>query len=361
MRIIDIDKRKIGIGGRTTECREPLSLVWTGSYIELNIKASELKILLAGPYNTYENWIAIEINGEIVSRRMVEKQKEWITVFRMRNPETVTNVKIIKEVQAFSGDEEHRLDIYEIETDGELLPVCDRNLKLEFIGDSITSAEGGIGAKCEMEWISGVFSHVNSYPYFIGKKLDADIRVFSQSGWGVYSAWDCNPDGAIPKYYEQTASLMSGEFFEKNGFHGNNDFSKWQPDAIIINLGTNDDGAFHNIDCENADLLRMADDKYVEEDRIKVKDAMVSFLKIIRNNNPDAFIIWGYGMIGDMLETTILEAIEEYKDQYHDSNIKYIKLPEVTEKNMGARNHPGRKAHKEVTKVLVKALKEYLY
>jgi len=361
MKIIDIDNRKIGVGGRVTECREPLSLVWTGSYVEFNVKASEFRVLLAGPYTTYENWIAIEINGEVVSRRMVEKQKEWITVFRMKDPETVTNVKIIKEVQAFSGDTEHRLDFYEIETDGELLAVRDRAFRIEFIGDSITSAEGCVGAKSEMEWIAGVFSHINSYPYFTGKRLDADIRVFSQSGWGVYSSWDCNPEGAIPKYYEHTASVMNGEFFEKNGFHNKNDFSKWQPDVIVINLGTNDDGAFHNNECDNADLLRMSDDKYVEEDRLNVKGAMVSFLKILRNNNPDAYIIWAYGMIGDMLEPTILEAIEEYKAQYHDSIIKYIKLPEVTEKNMGARNHPGRKAHKEVTKVLVKALKEYLY
>lgn len=360
MKISEIDNSKIRVGGRVTDCRGPLSLIWTGSYVEFNVKASEFKILLAGPFVTYENWIAIEINGEIVSRRMVEKQKEWITVFRMRNPQLVTNVKIIKEVQAFSGDVEHRLDLYEIETDGELLPIEEKELKIEFIGDSITSAEGAIGAKCEMDWIASVFSHTNSYPYMVGRKLDADIRVFSQSGWGVYSSWDCNIDGVIPKYYEDIASVMTGDFFEANGFHNKLDFSRWQPDAIIINLGTNDDGAFHNTECENADLLRMDNDKYVEEDRIKVKDAMVSFLKNVRDNNPDAYIIWGYGMIGDMLEPTIMEAIEEYIKQYHDRNIKYIRLPIVTDKTTGARSHPGRKAHKEVTKVIVKELKAYL-
>lgn len=358
MKISDIDQRKVKIGGRTVDSRDPVMLVWTGSYIEFRLKAGEFSVLLDGPYDTYENWIAIEINGEIVSRRMVSREKEWITVFRMRNPENETKVKIIKESQAFASDSNHRLNFYEIDTDGELLEVEERPLKIEFIGDSITSAEGCVGAKCEMDWVSGIFSHTNSYPYMIGKKLNADIRVFSQSGFGVYCAWDCNEDGALPRYYEDVCSIMTPGFFDINGFHDKWNFMKWQPDAVIINLGTNDDGAFHNDECENADILKMINDDYLEEDRIKVRDAIVEFLKLIRDKNPDAFIGWAYGMIGDKLESTILEAVKIYSGEYHDNNIEYIKLPEVTDKTTGSRCHPGRKAHKEVAKLLSAIIKE---
>lgn len=360
MKISEIENTRIKIGGRTVHNLDPVTLVWTGSYVEFLVKASEFKILIEGPYDTYENWIAIELNGEIISRRMVSREQEWITVFRMHNPENETSIKIIKEVQAFSSDANHRLNIYAIETDGQLLEVKEKPYKIEFIGDSITSAEGCVGAKCEMDWVSGVFSHVNSYPYMIGKKLNADIRVFSQSGFGTYCSWDCNTDGAIPKYYEDVCSVMAPGFFDKNGFYDKWDFMKWQPDAVVINLGTNDDGAFHNNECENANLLKMVNDEYVEEDRQKVRDTMVDFLKKVRDNNPDAYIGWAFGMIGDKMEPTILEAIQLYQNDYHDSNIGYIKLSEVTDKTIGSRCHPGKKAHKEAAKVLSSELKKKL-
>ena len=358
MKISEIESNKIKICGRTTENRNPLTLVWTGSFVEFNIKASELRMLIEGPYNAYENWIAIEINGEVVSRRMVEKEKQWVTIFRMRNPENVTNVKLIKEVQAFAGDSEHRLNIYEIETDGELLPVEEKKLKLEFIGDSVTSAEGCIGAKCEQDWIASVFSHVNSYPYLVGKKLDADVRAFSQSGWGAFASWDCDGRCAIPKYYEEICSLVEPGYFDKNGFYEKWDFSKWQPDAVVINLGTNDDGGFHNNDCDNKNLLRMEKDKYVEEDRLKVRDAMVDFLRMVRKNNPNALIIWAFGILGCMMEPTIKEAIDIYIRETKDIAVKYVRLPEVTDETTGSRYHPGRLAHENMADIIAKELKE---
>ena len=56
-----------------------------------------------------------------------------------------------------SGDPESLLQICALETDGSFEPVEPRALKLEFIGDSITSGEGSIGAKAEEDWVSMFF------------------------------------------------------------------------------------------------------------------------------------------------------------------------------------------------------------
>lgn len=353
MEISKIALEKVKIGGRTNGRRDPVTLIWSGSFVELWVKAGELQVLVEGPFDTYENWIAIEINGEIVSRRMVNKEKEWIQIFRMRNPEQLTKVKIIKEVQAFATDTQHRLNLYEIETDGEFLPVEDAGLKIEFIGDSITSAEGCVGAKEETEWIASLFSHVNSYPYFVGKKLNADINVISQSGWGIYSSWDCNIDCAIPKHYEKIYSLSQSEYFEKNGYNTSWQFEKWQPDVIIINLGTNDDGAFHNTECENSQLLRMDKDEYNPEDLLKVRSAIISFLKLVRKKNPEAYIIWGLGMIENEMTKVVKEETDHYRQSTGDKKIEFIALPAISEDTVGARCHPGRSAHYETAKLLV--------
>ena len=321
MQISKIPSERIKIGGQSSDALNPVTLLWTGSFVEFNVQASEFRILIEGTYDSYESWIAIEINGEVISRRMVSRQKEWITVFRMRNPETVTNVKIIKEVQYFTGDKNHKLNIYEIETDGELFEVSDKTLKLEFIGDSITSAEGCSGAKCETEWIASVFSHTNSYPYMLGNALDADIRVYSQSGWGVYASWDGDYNCAIPKHYEEWV------------------YKDWEPDAIIINLGTNDANAFGSS----------------ENDNIRI--ACGNFLKLLRNIHPKAQLFWAYGMFDNVLENPILEAINSVKAELKDEKIEYISLPATDEDDIGSRFHPGRRAHEKVADLLIKRIK----
>ena len=356
------DNDLIKVNGRTIESRDPAYLLWSGSSIEMKVKCSELYVLMEGPYDTYENRIAIEINGSIISRQAVSKEKEWVNIFRMNNPENETTVRIIKEVQLMSDDPCHSLNIYAVKLDGEILPVNEKKLKIEFIGDSITSGEGAIGARCEQDWVSRIFSHTRSYPYLVGKMLDADIRVFSQSGWGVYHSWDNKPFCTIPKYYEETASLLKGDIFKEKGFHDKWDFKKWQPDFIIINLGTNDDGAFHNDEFKDPETgevhkLKMNGDEYDKDDLKKVRKAMTKFIKKVRKNNPDACIIWTYGLVGNAMAPVIKKAIKKSED----TNTFYVGLQEVTDDTVGSRCHPGKKAHKKTAKKLVFFIKGYLY
>ena len=56
--------------------------------------------------------------------------------------------------------------------------------RLEFVGDSITSGEGTVGAIYEEDWISAFFSAENTYPRMVADALSAEYRVISQSGWG---------------------------------------------------------------------------------------------------------------------------------------------------------------------------------
>ena len=337
------EAKNIKINGRTVQSLDPLTLIWTGSSLELNVKCSELWVEMAGPFETHENWIAIEINGAVISRRMISAEKEWVCIFRSRSAEKPTRVRIIKEVQAMSGDPQHRLEIYGLRFDGELLPVAQKALKIEFIGDSINSGEGAIGAKGEEEWISMFFSHVNSYPYMTAGALDADYRVISQSGWGLYVAWDGNLSCAIPPHYENICSLAPGEWFKAKGFSEKNDFDKWQPDLICVNLGTNDNEAIKNAGFTDTDKLR---------------EATKSFLKILRRNNPGAYIIWSLGILGTDTAKYILAGMEEYRKESGDERVEYLELPETDDETIGARFHPGVKAHAKAAEVLTARIKE---
>jgi lysophospholipase L1-like esterase len=354
------------VHGRTTGDLSPLSLFWTGSGIELNVKASELWIGLEADYSGHEPWIAIIINGVNVSRQMVQKGKSLVCVFRGMNSSVVKNIKILKENQALNEDPLSRLQIHGVRCDGEFLPVKDRPLKIEFVGDSITSGEGAIGAREEEDWIMMWFSSFHNYTYMVAEELNADYRILSQCGWGVYTSYDNNPNKNLPAYYEKICGTLNGEMNISLGAHRDNDFTLWQPDVIVVNLGTNDEGAFRNPEWRDevsgqVYKQRMNDDgSYNIEGLRKFEQAVTGFLYKLRKFNPNAHIIWAYGMIGDGMLPSISRGVKEYEQESGDDKVHILVLPNTTQETIGARFHPGEKAHRQAAGLLADYIRKVL-
>jgi lysophospholipase L1-like esterase len=281
------------------------------------------------------------------------------------NEKEVKNVRIIKDVQAMNGDPDCRLQFHALKFDGEFLPVAERPYKIEFIGDSITSGEGIIGAKSEEDWIPMWFSAVDNYTAITAGMLNADYRVISQSGWGVLTAWDNNPDKNIPDIYEKVCGLLKGEKHEALGTLKDHDFRSWQPDIVVVNLGTNDNGAFYSPEWKDETTGRthkqrlMEDGNYHEEDLKAFEKAVESFLEKLRKFNPKAQLVWAYGMIGIPLMPAIYRAVEQYKKQSGDSKVAIFQLPNTTVETIGARSHPGKLAHEKAASELADYLKQF--
>lgn len=360
------DIKHLKVHGRTTEERSPLTLFWTASGIEMNVTGSELWIELESNYEQYEPWIHILVNDVSVSRFMLQKGKKWVPVFRGMNTERVKNIRIVKETQAMSDDSLHQLHVHQIALDGQVTGIADRPYKIEFIGDSITSGEGAIGARGEEDWIPMWFSAIDNYSYMTANQLNADYRVISQSGWGVMTSWDNNPNHNIPQYYEQVCGLMKGKKHEANGAHKAHDFSSWQPNAVVVNLGTNDGGSFYNASWNDPSTGRVykqrlnEDGTFHKEDLASFEQAAYQFIVKLRALNPEAHIVWAYGMLGTPMMPAIRSVIESYKKATGDINIGFLQLPNMTDETVGARQHPGKLAHEQAAYVLVQYLKKTL-
>lgn len=360
------DLKHLKVHGRTTDCLSPLTLFWTGSGIEFNVKGSELWIEVEADYDVYEPWISMVINDVPVSRQMVAAGRSWICVFRGMNEEVVKNVQIVKELQAMSDDPDSILQIHAVKVDGTFLPVEDKPLKIEFIGDSITSGEGTIGAKTEEDWIPMWFSAINNYTRMTAKALDAEYRVLSQSGWGVLTSWDNNPHHNLPEYYEQVCGLLTGSKNEALGAFKPHSFDSWQPDVVVVNLGTNDGSAFQSPMWEDeatGETYKQrlnADGTYHEADLHVFEKAAESFLKKIRENNKNAHIVWVYGMLGIPMMPAIYRAVDAYIKNTGDQKVTVLQLPNMTDETAGARAHPGLLAHEEAAKALAGYLKGIL-
>lgn len=352
----DIDNLKVH--GRTTGSLSPLTLFWTGSAVEFNVKGSELWVEVESDYDLYEPWVSILINGVPVSRQMLTAGRYWICVFRGMNENVVKNVRIIKDVQAMSGDPGCSLQVHAVKSDGAFLPVQEKSYKIEFIGDSITSGEGAIGAKAEEDWIPMWFSAIHNYTFMTAEALNAEYRVISQSGWGVLTSWDNNPKGNIPDYYEQICGLLTGENNKALGAGGKHDFGSWQPDVVVVNLGSNDGGAFQTPEWNDpvtgkAHKQRLHEDgTYHEEDLAAFERAVEQFLSKLRRNNLEAQLVWAYGMLGFPMMPAIYRAVDAYTKRTGDHKVTIIQLPDTTEETIGARSHPGELSHRRTADVL---------
>lgn len=361
---ITMENPKIRKNGRGKVVDGRFPMFFTASGIEFMLKGSELWIEFSSYYYDHESWISVLLNDVRISRMMVPAGKQKFCVLRNLNPEVVKRVRISKDTQAMKDDTGHFLSIDAIYTDGEVVPCVERNLKLEFIGDSITSGEGLIGAKSEEEWVSCFFDSVYHYGNLAATKLNAEFRVLSQSGWGVISGWDNNPSLAIPDIYNYTCASNMSEEGKKFASLERHDFASWQPDFVIINLGTNDNSAFYNPEWISADgtkkhKLRLTDDGQKHPDDLKrFEDGVTAFLKQVRQNNPNAMIIWCYGVLGSDIESSIINGINQYLVQAGDEKVSYLHFPLMTEEQCGARWHPGPLAHQMMSDLLVEKIKE---
>ena len=297
-------------------------LTTNGQGLDLILKGSELYAEINTIYDEFEPWLAIEINGEIVSRFAPVKGPSRICLYKGTSCDTETRVKLYRETQAMFSDKENAVIIKKLLTDGEIKDYDSYDCFFEFVGDSITSGEGTYGAVTDNEWVPYVMSFSRAYPNLVSRKFNARCLVISQGGWGVYAAWDKNKDNVIPRIYDRFHNMVKTAESTK---------------AVIINLGTND-----------ANSLPGETDDFTK--------AVVSFLKKVRERNLKARIIWAYGMAGYEAEEAIKAGIKTYKAESGDERVEYLRLPEVTEMTMGSRSHPGAKCHLEAAEVLINYL-----
>lgn len=337
---------------------KPLNLFWAAAALELNVKSSEVWINISSKYNTYEPWISVYINNSPVCRFMAPVEPQWICIARNMNPENQNLITIYKDNQPMSGEELHSLFIHEIglSDTGTFEPLKPRKMSIEFVGDSITSGEGLAGCLSEGDWISQWMCASKNYAVQLCKKLDADWSLVSQCGWGICWGWDGNRNSVMPPHYKNVCSVMWGDFQNSLGVNEPYDFSV-KNDYVIVNLGTNDNGAFAQPAWKDSDgkeyVLTLDENKKAsKKDGTVVAEGVKDFLKTIREKNPDSKIIWVWGMIKlTMLPDFILQGIEDYKKLTGDKKVYSLELDamedvEVCDEDKGSRGHPGPKTHK---------------
>ena len=170
--------------------------------------------------------------------------------------------------------------------------------KIEFIGNSITCGYGNEGLKKEERFDYATENHYYSYASITAHNLQAQHWVVARSGIGAYRNYDGpktgNPESNMPVQYEYTGYAWKPELRKEPTFLQEKwDFSRYQPDVVCINLGTND------LSTPNYDLTLL-------------KQGYQKLLKMVRQHNPKAKIVF---LTGTMLYNQELQIAKQLLDE----------------------------------------------
>jgi len=268
-------------------------------------------------------------------------------------------------VTVFEGEEKRDADIRliklnegnslfalrEIVTDGTVEPLAAKPLKMEFIGDSITCGYGVEGKSEAESFTTATENAAKAYAFLTAEALDADAVLTCYSGHGIISGYTDNPaviNGAdlVPPYYEKEGRngwrLPTGKLAQET----NRDFSTFQPDYIVMNLGTND-------------LSWCQTDRQRGKDFAKLYTA---FLKTVRKDNPKARILCTLGVMGTGLNPMMQQAAEEYCRETGDRQIRVLLLEEqnAARDGYGSDYHPNEVTQRLLAGVVTDALKKWM-
>lgn len=353
MKEIRLDKTNSKIIGRSLMLGDNRWLALSGAGVAFSFEGKVLEVTILGSSRIHEMEndseyarFAIMVNGERILDDVVDAS---IKSYKILREELVKKCEI--QIIKLSEAPMSAMAIAPIKCDqGAIIkPIATKMHSIEFVGDSITCGYGVDETLAEDHFFSTKTEDVTkAYAYKTAQLLDAEYSMFSCSGYGIISGYTSDPeirteDELIPPYYE--AQCFSRDDFGEAGRpeYIPWDFSEYQPEVVVINLGTNDFSF-----CQDTEWKR-------EEYRKKYTE----FIKVVRKNNPQAYIFCVLGLMGDGLYDKLCQAVEDYRVKTGDENITTVHIPEQNPEDGYAIDwHPLPKSHTMAASVVAYAIRK---
>ena len=331
--------------GRLDPTQSPLCLDWTASGLEFRLRGSDVWAELEAPEKSPIFYMIVLSDGCPVCRFPVEPGIRFYPLILGMEADKERTVTLLKETQCMPDSPAATVRLHSLRFEGELLSLPQRDLKIEFIGDSLTSGEGALAPRGNDEWITPWFSARGNYAWYACERLNAEARILSQSGYGVCWNWQHDPRGNMSDGYEKIVGVLSGPAAEARGCRKDYDFASWQPDIVCVRLLSNDAGGMKAIGS-------------LERDREALREGCLALLRKIRRHNPGAKIVWilpASDCFPDIGEEAVRLAQEEGLGP-----VSCFTLPDYLPEDCGARNHPSARWNRMAGNLLADELETLL-
>lgn len=337
--------------GRTLSQNNMLWLALSGSGIEFSYEGQYLEICLQGDDHTAASTdharIAIYIDGERTVDAMIRSPQQSYTIINEPASRscTVRLIKLSEAPMSIVGIRELIVD-----DTAKIQPAPAKARRIEFIGDSITCGYGTDDDDMSHTFSTATEDVTKAYAYQTAQILNADYSMVSYSGYGTYSGYtDENTDirnitELVPPYYPLVG-------FSRGTYHGTAitmadwDFRRFEPEIIVLNLGTNDNSYCGNDPQRQTDFIPFYRD----------------FLTLIHEKNPNAYILCVYGLMNHELSSSIEKAVNQYQQSSGSDRITLMLLPTQTDADGYVVDfHPSLSTHRKTASAVAAKIREIM-
>ena len=286
---------------------------------------------------------AIYLDGSKILDVRQNLLKREISVFQ-DNDAGIHTVRLVK----LSECSHSLIGVQEILTDGILEPLPAKKLKIEFIGDSITCGYGVEGTEKDT-FSTETENAEKSHAFLAGRELDADAVLTAYSGCGLISGWtadEINEGNLMIPIYEKAGrnpwTLPGGRKLQEIPW----DFTAFQPDYIVIDLGNND----------------LSWTREIPEREALYRERYQAFLTMVRRNNPRARILCTLGVEGPALRKSMKQAVEAWQTAAGDDAVRTLFLDRMDPEadGAGADMHPSAITQKKLAAQVLQALRAWM-
>ncbi len=304
---------------------------WSGSGIVARFEGQQVSAKLAGGQQ-----YTVVLDGTLKPKLVAKDGSNMIAQGLAAGPHTI---ELYRRTEADEG--ESQFLGFDFGAGKLLAPPPAKTRRLEVIGDSITCGYGDEGPNKECPFTPDTENSYISYASIAARELDADLITVAWSGKGVvcnYGDNNCADEDPMPVYYDRVLPKRANSVW---------DFASYQPDAVLINLGTNDFST------------------KVDPSQSEFEAGYEKFLKHVRSKNPNAVILCTngpmlYGADLEKARTYIANVVKKLKDA-GDSKLATFELAEQSESDgYGCDWHPSAKTHEKMAEQVVAALKSNL-
>ena len=351
-------ENKIKFIGRTRVDDDKLFMNFSGSGVKFCVKTNKLIIKLTGTRVDDENnrpYVSLLVNGnrkdyaidnlDYAIELNLEDGNHIVEV--LKRTESSVSFCMIKEIIA-----EEFIEFSD-----------DKQMKIEFYGDSLTCGFGNLSECAEDPFSTKTESFLEGYAYKLSKALNAEYSAISVSGFPVYkSRWN----EGFP--IDSVADMISiSDYSEDMTFDTVVpwDNTKYKPDLVVVNLGANDHSYFTEGMNWVDELIKkygdfnscVNDEKYIQEIN-NLKNRINRLLDDLRNlYGKDLKIVWC--LFDIYFEDGVLYNVIKNQVLNYEGNTYFCDVSFKTNVR-GAAWHPGKVMHEEAASLLIDCIKNII-
>lgn len=287
---------------------------WTGIYIQFNFKGTDLAVKMS---DTGHNYYNVFIDDQPSKTFDVKKDTTVVIARGLKNK--AHKIQLYKRTEGNQGTGTFKGIL--ISDKGQMLAWNEiPTRKIEFIGNSITCGYGTEGKSKSERWSPVTENNWQSYAPIMARAFNADYHIVAHSGMGVvrnYGYKEKVSPEALPARFNRV-------FDEKE--QPKWDFSKWKPDMVVINLGTND----------------FSTKPYPDKDVFKA-----GYTKLINEVSKQYGNIPVFCVVGPMIDEPCYSSVKEMVEDFRAANTKnvyFVGIPTYLmdpEKDLGSDTHPN--------------------